>query len=69
MKNVVECYKELFGYFNALETNSRGLYSGLNAKLKIQILNGVYSGPLLLMARVKDKCNLNSVGAIFPSIP
>ena len=22
MKNVVECYKEFFGYFNALETNS-----------------------------------------------
>jgi hypothetical protein len=21
MKNVVECYKEFFGYFNALETN------------------------------------------------
>ena len=25
MKNVVECYKEFFGYFNALETN--GAYS------------------------------------------
>ena len=21
MKNIVECYKEFFGYFNALETN------------------------------------------------
>ena len=69
MTNVVKCYKEFFGYFNALETKGGGFYIDLNAKLEIQILNGIYSGPLLLMARVKDKCNLNSVGAIFPSIP
>ena len=65
----MECYKDFFCHFNALETKGGGFYIGLNAKLEIQILTGVYSGPLLLMARVKDKCNLNSVGAIFPSIP
>ena len=45
------------------------LYFGLNARLETQILNEVYSGPLLLMSRVKDKCNLNSVGAIFRLFP
>ena len=46
-----------------------GFYFDLNARLEIQILNRAYSGPLLLMSRVKDKCNLNSVGAIFRLFP
>ena len=33
MKNVVECYKEFFGYFNALETNG-GSRSNQNKLLK-----------------------------------
>ena len=27
MKNVAECYKQFFGYFNALETNSESTYA------------------------------------------
>jgi hypothetical protein len=30
MKNVVECYKEFFGYFNALETNGDMTLQGKN---------------------------------------
>ena len=36
MKNVVECYKEFYGYFNALETNGEKgksiLYNLVNSK-------------------------------------
>ena len=44
MKNVVECYKEFFGYFNALETNGAlSLFSGLRSVHAIQdnLLKGI----------------------------
>ena len=36
MKNVVECYKEFFGYFNALETNDdkEAIINKENEKIK-----------------------------------
>jgi hypothetical protein len=33
MKNVVECYKDFFGYFNALETNSERVLAGVSSML------------------------------------